>query len=428
VATDLLGELRWRGLIQDVTEGLSEALAAGPLAVYCGFDPTASSLHVGHLMGLMTLARLQRLGHRPIAVIGGGTAMIGDPSGKSQERTLLAWEEIAANVVGIRPQVAQFLDFDAAGNTARILNNSEWLGAIDLLTFLRDVGKHFTVNMMLHKESVSRRLEAEEGISYTEFSYLLLQAYDFLHLFDRQGCTMQVGGSDQWGNITAGLDLIRRLRGRRAHGLVWPLLCTASGVKFGKTEAGTVWLDPARTSPYEFYQFWLNTDDRDVVTYLKHFTFLEASAIEALDVETRRAPEGREAQRTLARDVTGRVHGAEAVAQAERAAGAMFGGDVRGLSAEAFLTVFGSMPSTPVSGDRVDAGLPLTDLLVETGLAKSKSEGTRLIRSGGVYVNGERIGDERLRLGREGALHGRFFVLRKGGKLQHLVKIEGTAG
>src|SRR5213595_1721956 len=291
---NLFDELQWRGLVADATEAVAEALAKEHVTAYIGFDPTASSLHVGHILTVMGLARLQRFGHSPIAIVGGGTGMIGDPSGKSQERQLLSREQIEENVAGIRRQLERFLDFDRAGNPARIVNNADWLASFDLLGFLRDTGKHFTVNYMLQKESVNRRLESEEGISYTEFSYLLLQARDFLELFDRYGCTLQLGGSDQWGNITAGIDLIRKVRARKTHGLVMPLVTTASGVKFGKTEAGTVWLDPQRTPPFKFYQFWLNTDDRDVVRYLKFFTFLEREALEQLTAETQAAPEKRQ--------------------------------------------------------------------------------------------------------------------------------------
>src|SRR5881394_2126324 len=275
--TTLFDELTWRGLVYDATEGLADLLAKERVAAYIGFDPTASSLHVGSLLTVMGLARLQRFGHNPIAIVGGGTGMIGDPSGKSQERKLLSADQLDENVAGIRRQLEKFLDFDEGPNRARIVNNAEWLASFDLLGFLRDTGKYFTVNYMLQKESVSRRLESEDGISYTEFSYLLLQARDFLELFDRHRCSLQMGGSDQWGNITAGIDLVRKLRAVKAHGLVWPLMTTASGQKFGKTEAGAVWLDAQRTSPFRFYQFWLNTDDRDVVSYLKCFTFLERS-------------------------------------------------------------------------------------------------------------------------------------------------------
>src|SRR3954452_12926096 len=288
---NLFDELSWRELVYDATEGLSDLLSAQSITVYAGFDPTASSLHVGHLLPLMGLARLQRAGHSPIAILGGGTGMIGDPSGKSQERNLLAAGQIEENVAAIHPQLERFLDFSSASNAARVVNNADWLGTVDLLTFLRDAGKHFTVNYMLQKESVNRRLESEEGISFTEFSYLVLQAYDFLQLFDRHGCTVQIGGSDQWGNITAGIDLIRKLRARKAHGLVMPLVTTASGVKFGKTEKGSVWLDAERTSPFAFYQFWLNTDDRDTLRYLKSFTFLSKEQIDALETALRESPE-----------------------------------------------------------------------------------------------------------------------------------------
>src|SRR6266516_6724511 len=297
---NLYDELQWRGLVYDATEGLAELLAKERVTAYIGFDPTASSLHIGSLLPMTALARLQRFGHTPIAIAGGGTGMIGDPSGKTEERSLLSLDEIERNLDGIEPQLARFLDFDVKANSARIVNNADWLAKFDLLGFLRDTGKYFTVNYMLQKESVDRRLESEEGISYTEFSYLLLQARDFLELFDRFNCTLQLGGSDQWGNITAGIDLIRKLRAKKAHGLVMPLVTTASGVKFGKTEVGTIWLDPARTSPFKFYQFWLNADDRDVVDYLKFFTFLEREAVEAVDATGREAPGKREAQRLLA--------------------------------------------------------------------------------------------------------------------------------
>jgi tyrosyl-tRNA synthetase len=297
MSSNVFSELQWRGMVSEVTEGLPDVLGREKLTCYIGFDPTASSLHVGSLLPLMALARMQRFGHSPIAIAGGGTGMIGDPSGKTQERQLLTIDQIDANLAGIRLQLERFLDFRAPVNPARIVNNADWLRRLDLLGFLRDIGKHFTVNYMLAKESVKRRLDAEDGISFTEFSYLMLQSYDFLVLYDQYKCTLQMGGSDQWGNITAGCDLIRKLRGGKAHGLVMPLVTTSSGVKFGKTEAGTVWLDPARTSPFRFYQFWLNTDDRDVPVYLKYFTFLDQDEIRALEAELQRAPEKRSARR-----------------------------------------------------------------------------------------------------------------------------------
>jgi len=422
---DLYEELQWREMIYDGTEGLREALAASSVTGYIGFDPTASSLHVGSLLTILGLARLQRAGHSPIAVVGGGTGMIGDPSGKSQERVLLSSEQIEVNVSGIRDQLARFLDFNAATNPARIVNNADWLGEIDVLSFLRDVGKHFTVSYMLQKESVNRRLETEEGISYTEFSYLVLQAYDFLQLLDRHGCTLQMGGSDQWGNITAGIDLIRKVRARKAHGLVWPLMQTASGVKFGKTEAGTVWLDPQRTSPFRFYQFWLNTDDRDVIRYLKCFTFLSQEAIGELARVMADKPEAREAQRTLARQVTALVHGEEQVHRAERAAEVLFSERVADASVEDVLTVFEDAPSTELA--LPDEGIPITELLTVVGLAASKSEATRLVKSNGISVNNVRSTDERRRLSRADAIRGQLFILRKGRKDHHIVKLRPGA-
>jgi tyrosyl-tRNA synthetase len=418
---DLLSELEWRDLVSERTEGLRDAFAAGRVSGYIGFDPTADSLHVGSLLTVMGLARLQRFGHSPIAIVGGGTGMIGDPSGKSQERLLLAPEQIDANVAGIRAQLERFLDFDCPGNPARILNNADWLSGFDLLGFLRDTGKYFTVNYMLQKESVNRRLESEEGISYTEFSYLLLQARDYLELFDRHGCTLQMGGSDQWGNITAGIDLIRKLRGARVHGLVWALMTTSTGAKFGKTEAGTIWLDPKRTSPFHFYQFWLNTDDRDAVRYLKVFTFLPRERIDELARETERAPERREAQRTLAREVTGLVHGDDQVARAERASSVLFGESISDARVDDVLMVFADAPSTELTLPA--DGVAVVDLLARVKLASSKSEATRLVKSGGIYVNNVRVGDERARVSREDAIGGELILLRKGRRDQHLVRI-----
>jgi len=422
--TNLYDELQWRGLIYDATDGLADVFASARVTAYIGFDPTASSLHVGNLMTLMALARLQRFGHVPIAIVGGGTGMIGDPSGKSQERTLLSREQIDENVASIKQELSRFLDFESPTNAARIINNADWLASFDLLGFLRDTGKFFTVNYLLQKESVNRRLESEEGISYTEFSYLLLQARDFVELFDRYGCTLQMGGSDQWGNITAGIDLIRKLRAKKAHGLVWPLMTTASGSKFGKTESGTIWLDRARTTPFKFYQFWLNTDDRDVVTYLKYFTFLDRDAIAALEGVTQSAPEKREAQRVLAREVTALVHGAEPLARAEHASGLLFDEDITTLGVEEVLAVFEDVPSTELPADTFQGeGIGLVDLVARVQLAPSKAEARRLVESGGVYVNNRRVSDVKARLVRDLAIAGRVFVLRKGQKQNHLVRL-----
>jgi tyrosyl-tRNA synthetase len=400
----LFEELQWRGMFFDATDGARDALATEKVTAYIGFDPTASSLHVGSLLTVMGLARLQRFGHTPIALVGGGTGMIGDPSGKSQERVLLSTDQVNANVAGIRGQLERFLDFSAPANAARIVNNADWLGTTDVLTFLRDIGKHFSIGYMLQKESVSRRMESEDGISYTEFSYLVLQACDFLHLFDHEGCTMQMGGSDQWGNITAGTDLIRKVRGKKAHGLVWPLLKTAAGTKFGKTEAGTVWLDSARTSGRDFYQFWLQTDDRDVIQLLKFFTWLDRAEIDALERVMQADPADRAAQRRLADEVTRAVHGETALAQVQSDAALRFGG---ALTAEALQQV---TPTASISTAKISAGLAPTELVVLAGLAKSKSEAFRLIEQGGVAINDVVVSDPRGLVTLDQALGNRFKV------------------
>jgi tyrosyl-tRNA synthetase len=424
MANDVYSEFEWREMVSAGTEGVRGALGSERLTCYIGFDPTASSLHVGSLLPLMALARLQRFGHSPIAIAGGGTGMIGDPSGKTQERQLLSLEQIEENLAGIRVQLEKFLDFDAAGNAARIVNNADWLARIDLMSFLRDIGKHFTVNYMLAKESVKRRLESEDGISYTEFTYSLLQAYDFLMLFDRYHCTLQLGGSDQWGNIVAGADLIRKLRGGRAHGLVMPLVTTASGVKFGKTEAGTVWLDAGRTSPFRFYQFWLNTADSDAVRYLEYFTFLSQDDIAALAREVAVAPDKREAQRALAREVTRLLHGAAAVERAEHASAVLFSEGIAELAADDVLAVFEDVPATEIGAGAFEgAGASVAELLATAQLASSKGEAARLIKGGGIYVNNRRVGNERERLVREQAIGGRVFILRKGKQQQHVVRL-----
>jgi tyrosyl-tRNA synthetase len=425
-AADLFSEFEWRGMVVESTEGARDLLAREHVTAYIGFDPTASSLHVGSLLVIMALARLQRFGHHPIAIAGGGTGMIGDPSGKTQERALLSLEQIEQNLQGIRAQLAHFLDFDAPGNSARIVNNADWLAKLNLMEFLRDIAKNFTVNYMLAKESVKRRLEQEEGISFTEFSYLLLQAYDFLTLYDRYGCRLQMGGSDQWGNITAGCDLIRRMRGGQAHGLVLPLVTTASGVKFGKTESGTIWLDPARTSPFRFYQFWLHTDDRDVISYLKYFTFLDEPQIADLERSVATAPEKRQAQRVLADDVTRAVHGGEARGRAERASVLLFGEGITDLNADEVLEVFGDVPSSEMAAARFEGdGVAVTELLAVSGLATSKGEAARLIRGGGVYVNNRRVSGDRDRLVRAQAIAGQLFLLRKGQRQHHLIRLRG---
>jgi tyrosyl-tRNA synthetase len=428
--TNLFDELKWRGLVYDATDGLADAFEKERVTAYIGFDPTASSLHIGNLLGLMTLSRLQRHGHVPIAIAGGGTGMIGDPSGKSQERVLLTMEQIAANVDGIKPQLAHFLDFGRTENPARVVNNADWLAAFDLLGFLRDTGKHFTVNYMLQKESVNRRLESEDGISYTEFSYLLLQARDFLELFDRYGCTLQMGGSDQWGNITAGIELIRKVRARKAHGLVTPLVTTASGAKFGKTEAGTIWLDAARTPVQEFRQFWLNTDDRDVIAYLKFFTFLTREQIDELDTAVAREPEKRKAQQVLAEQVTTLVHGAEEASRAQTSSHVLFTASVSNVTAQdaagvadTLLGIVDDVPSMSIAGVEFDGdGLSVVDM-VSRAAGASKSEARRLVQQGGVSVNDRKISDANARLTRGDAIDGRVFLLRKGARQRFVIRL-----
>jgi tyrosyl-tRNA synthetase len=418
---DVYGEFEWRGLIHGATEGAREALSREAITGYIGFDPTAPSLHVGSLLVVMVLAHLQRAGHSPIGLVGGGTGLIGDPSGKTAERQLLTAERVEENVAGIRKQVARFLDFENTRNPARLVNNADWLTKLGAIEFMRDVGKHFTVNAMLAKESVKRRIESEDGISYTEFSYSLLQAYDFLVLYDKFGCTLQMGGSDQWGNITAGMDLIRRVRGGKAHGIVMPLVTTAAGTKFGKTEAGAVWLDPSLTKPYEFYQFWLNVDDRDAGRYLRYFTFFDRDQISELESASVREPERRHAQRALAREVTRLVHGDEAVRDAEGSAEKLFKGDLRDMTEAQLLEVFGSVPSTETTHQ--SDGWAITDFLASNQIVGSKGEATRLSRGGGLTVNGERISDEKARLRPEDAIYGRYFVIRRGKKDNFLVRV-----
>jgi len=386
---DLHGELRWRGLLFDETEGAAEALAAGPVTGYIGFDPTAASLHVGSLLPIMALTRLQRFGHSAIALVGGGTGLIGDPK-PTLERALLSLEQVEENVRGIHAQLSRFLDFDDARNPALLMNNADWLTKLSAIEFMRDVGKHFSVNAMLAKDAVKRRLESDSGISYTEFSYSLLQAYDYLVLHDRFGCTLQMGGSDQWGNIVAGMDLIRRVRGGKAHGLVLPLVTTASGTKFGKTEQGTVWLDAALTSPYEFYQFWLKVDDRDAIKYLKYFTFETEDTIAEIAHAADREPERRHSQRHLAREVTRIVHGADATTVAEASAALSFSSDT---CVESLRQV---VDRIRVPRQLFIDGVPVVRVLTLANLVKSNSEGARLIKSGAIALNDVKVVDERL--------------------------------
>lgn len=425
MASNVFEELKWRGMVYDCIDGVQDMLVKEAVTAYNGFDATADSLHVGHLVPLLALARLQRFGHHPIALAGGGTSMIGDPSGKSAERNLLSREVIESNVESIKKQLAQFLDFEVKSNPARLLNNANWLMQLPLIDFLRDTGKHFTVNYMISKDSVKNRLEREEGLSFTEFSYMLLQSYDFLHLHDAEGCRLQTGGSDQWGNITAGVELVRRVRGSQVFGLVYPLITKSDGTKFGKTESGSVWLKPERTSPYRFYQFWLNTDDRDVVNYLKFFSFLSQSEVEALAAAVTERPEQREAQRVLAREVTGLVHGPTALARAEQASQALFGGDITGLPGEDIADIFAEVPSSELPKTQLEGeGLNIVDLLVNTGFMKSKGEARRAIAEGGVYLNNQRVAEPTQAAGLNQLLDGRFLVLRRGRKNYHLINVK----
>jgi tyrosyl-tRNA synthetase len=421
---NLFDEFKWRGLAQDYTPELPEVLAKEKLTSYIGFDPTAASLHVGSLLPMMCLARLQRFGHTPIAIAGGGTGLIGDPSGKTQERQLLTAAQVEENLEGIKAQLARFLDFNAKDNPARIINNADWLVSISAMEFLRDVGKYFTVNYLLAKESVKRRLEAEDGMSFTEFAYSMLQAYDFLVLHDRYNCLLQMGGSDQWGNILAGTDLIRRLRGVKAYGMVFPLVTSSTGVKFGKTEAGAVWLDPNLTSPYRFYQFWFNTDDKDVISYLKFFTWLPEEEIAVLEESVKHEPHTRNAQKELARRVTDMVHGETALSKALRASEVLFGRELSGLSATDVVEIFADVPSTELQKvDLVEGVVALNDLLISSGVASSKADAKRLVQSGAISVNNRRTSDPRLGLTREDFIDGQVLVLKKGTRQYHVVRL-----
>jgi tyrosyl-tRNA synthetase len=426
-STNILDELRWRGLVYDASDGVAEHLRDEQATLYIGFDPTAASLHVGSLLQILALARMQRFGHRPIALVGGGTGMIGDPSGKTAERQLLTRDKVQENLAGIRSQLERFLDFDSKSNPARIVDNGEWLNSVSLIDFLREIGKHFTVNYMVAKDSVKRRMEGEDGISFTEFSYLLLQSYDYLVLHDRFGCSLQMGGSDQWGNITAGTELIRKLRHKKAYGIVSPLVTSANGVKFGKTESGTIWFDANLTSPYQFYHFWFNTTDADVMTYLRYFTFLEQNEIEELGVAHAAAPHERRAQKRLAAEVTAMVHGGSALDLAEKSSQVLFQGDLGAVSVDQLFEVFADVPSSTIDRDSLAGGLPVTELFVRTGLCASKGAARRLLSEGGVYVNNMRIGDERATVSAATLLEGRLLVLRKGRKDYHLVKLGATS-
>ncbi|MEP6620688.1 MAG: tyrosine--tRNA ligase [bacterium] len=416
--TGVLEELEWRGLIYQYTDGVPAALASPGASAYIGFDPTGSSLHVGSLLVIMILVHLQRHGHRPVALVGGGTGMIGDPSGKTVERQLLTPEQVAANTASIRAQLERFLDFDGS-SAARMRDNAEWLSPLSMVEFLRDTGKHFTVNYMLQKDSVKSRMDA--GISFTEFSYMLLQAYDFLQLRRRDGVTLQLGGSDQWGNITAGIELIRRVDATDAHGLTVPLVTNSSGAKFGKTEAGAVWLDPERTSPYAFYQFWLSTEDRDAARYLRFFTLLDRAEILALESATAAAPEQRAAQHALARDVTRRVHGDAALQASEQVSRFFFGGlDPRELTDDSFGILRAEAPffevdASTLASESDGSAFDALKLLTASGLAASNGAAKRLLEQGGVSINKRKLAaSERTVSTGDALLRGRHIVVGKG--------------
>ena len=430
-ATGVLEELEWRGLVYQHTEGVAEALAAGNASAYIGFDPTGSSLHVGSLLVIMILVHLQRHGHRPVALVGGGTGMIGDPSGKTIERQLLTPELVAANSAAIRAQLEHFLDFSGPA-AARMRDNAEWLNQLSMVEFLRDTGKHFTVNYMLQKDSVKSRMDA--GLSFTEFAYMLLQSYDFLELRRRDGVTLQLGGSDQWGNITAGIELIRRVDGAEAHGLTVPLVTSSSGAKFGKTEAGAVWLDAERTSPYAFYQFWLATEDRDVGRYLRFFTLLDRAQIESLEAATTAAPEQREGQQALARDVTRRVHGDVALKAAEQVSGLFFGAvDPRELSDEALAILraeapFAEVDFAQVAGETTTPTFDVLRLLTASGLAPSNGAAKRLLEQGAVSVNKRKLTGPDRHIDRDEALlSGGHVLMGKGKRDYALLRVRDEA-
>ncbi|MCZ0756636.1 tyrosine--tRNA ligase [Anoxybacillus sp. J5B_2022] len=416
---DLLKELEWRGLINQVTdrEGLEKLLAEETVSLYCGFDPTADSLHIGSLLPILTLRRFQLAGHRPIALVGGATGLIGDPSGKKSERTLNAKEVVEQWSEKIKEQLSRFLDFEVADNPAVIANNYDWIGPLDVISFLRDVGKNFGLNYMLAKESVQSRIET--GISFTEFSYMILQSLDFLQLYKKENCKLQIGGSDQWGNITAGLELIRKTEEEaKAFGLTIPLVTKADGTKFGKTESGTIWLDKEKTSPYEFYQFWINTDDRDVIKYLKYFTFLTKEEIEQLEKELQEAPEKRAAQKALAEEVTKLVHGEEALRQAVKISEALFSGSISELTADEIAQGFKDVPSFEYNGDDI----ALVELLVLAQIVPSKRQAREDLANGAIYVNGERVSDVNKVLTHEDRIEGQFTVIRRGKKKYYLIR------
>jgi len=414
----ILDELAWRGLINDCTdsEALTKRLDEGPTVLYCGFDPTADSLHVGNLIPLIALRRFQDFGHIPIPLAGGATGAIGDPSGKSAERNLLTHEMLAANIASVKEQLKKLLDFEAKENPARLLDNADWTNDVTLLDFLRDIGKHFTVNSMVAKESVRARMEDRDaGISYTEFSYMLLQAFDYCHLKKEHACDLQIGGSDQWGNITAGIELTRRKLNASVFGLTLPLITNADGTKFGKTEAGSVWLDVARTSVYKFYQFWIRTDDRDVIRYLKYFTFLKQEKISELETKHEANPAAREAHNALAVAMTNLIHGETATTEAQQASKILFGGDLKGINEGTFNEIVGEVPTLKIEKAKLGGeGMPILELYVASGLCQSNGQARKDLQGGGLNLNNERQSDPQLKITTDSLLFGKHLLLRKG--------------
>jgi tyrosyl-tRNA synthetase len=425
VSGHVIDDLEARGLIQDHTDrdALREELST-PTVLYCGFDPTAESLHLGNLVPLLLLRRFQDFGHRPIVLAGGATGMVGDPGGRSDERNLLDAETLRANTAAIKVQLAQFLDFDAGDRSAVLVDNRDWTEGVPLLAFLRDVGKHVTVNQMLAKDSVRNRIESESGISYTEFSYMLLQAHDYWWLYTHHDCALQVGGSDQWGNITAGIDLVRRKEGATVHGLTVPLMTKADGTKFGKSRSGSVWLDPERTSPYQFFQYLVQMDDADAQRFLLQLTLLPVERCAEIAAEHREAPERRSAQRELARALTALVHGEQAARDAEQASAVLFGGPVADLDAAGYEVLAAEVPTTDVVRTDLE-GASVVDLLVRTGLAKSKGDARRTLDQGGVYVAGEQVRDVDATVSGGDLAAGRYLLLRRGKSTYHLLRNRG---
>ena len=429
---NFVDELKWRGMIHDIMPGTEELLAKGQTTAYVGIDPTADSLHVGHLVSVMMMKHFQMAGHKPIFIIGGATGMIGDPSGKSQERNLLDEETIRKNMAGIKAQLSRFIDFNStASNAAIMLNNYDWMKQFSFLDFIREIGKHITVNYMMAKDSVKKRLSSEsaQGMSFTEFTYQLVQGYDFLHLRKNYGCMLQMGGSDQWGNITTGGELIRRKEGLDAYGLTWPLMTKSDGKKFGKTESGNIWLDPERTSPYKFYQFWLNTTDEDAARYVKIFTILPPARIDALIAEHREAPHRRKLQKTLAKEITCLIHGEEAYNLALEASQILFGNatseTLRKIDENTFLSVFEGVPQYEIAAADLKAGISIVDFLADkTAIMSSKGEARRALKSNAIGINKEKVQGEETIIGESHLIDGKYILAQSGKKNYFLVIVK----